>query len=76
MFAVIFEVKPKKERWNDYLDFAKFLKPELERIEGFIDNERFSSMRTQGLKAAGGERKNPVQAVSRSPDNWGILSRI
>ncbi len=25
MFAVIFEVQPKKERWTDYLDLAKYL---------------------------------------------------
>lgn len=48
MFAVIFEVRPKQERWRDYLALAKFLKPELERIEGFIDNERFGSRCTEG----------------------------
>jgi heme-degrading monooxygenase HmoA len=48
MFAVIFEVQPKTERWNDYLDLAKYLKPKLEAIEGFIDNERFESKRTKG----------------------------
>jgi heme-degrading monooxygenase HmoA len=48
MFAVIFEVQPKKERWDDYLDLAKQLKPRLEAIDGFIDNERFDSKRTQG----------------------------
>jgi heme-degrading monooxygenase HmoA len=48
MFAVIFEVQPKLERWNDYLDTARLLRPELERIEGFIDNERFRSQRTEG----------------------------
>src|ERR1700745_1816773 len=48
MFAVIFEVQPKAEKWNDYLDLAKFLKPKLESIEGFIDNERFESKRTKG----------------------------
>jgi heme-degrading monooxygenase HmoA len=49
MFAVIFEVQPKKERWNDYLELAKQLKPKLEAIDGFIDNERFGSKRTEGL---------------------------
>jgi heme-degrading monooxygenase HmoA len=49
MFAVIFEVKPKKERKDDYLAMAKTLKPELEKIDGFIDNERFGSKRTEGL---------------------------
>src|SRR6266550_7228196 len=48
MFAVIFEVQPKAGKFNDYLDLAKFLKPKLEAIEGFIDNERFESKRTKG----------------------------
>jgi heme-degrading monooxygenase HmoA len=48
MFAVIFEVQPKQERWDDYLSLAKFLKPKLEAIDGFIDNERFASKRTKG----------------------------
>jgi heme-degrading monooxygenase HmoA len=48
MFAVIFEVQPKKARWDDYLDLAKFLKPALEKIDGFIDNERFGSKRAEG----------------------------
>jgi heme-degrading monooxygenase HmoA len=43
MFAVIFEVQPKKERWDHYLGLAKQLKPKLEAIDGFIDNERFKS---------------------------------
>jgi heme-degrading monooxygenase HmoA len=49
MFAVIFEVQPKKARFDDYLSLAKFLKPALEKIDGFIDNERFGSKRTEGL---------------------------
>jgi heme-degrading monooxygenase HmoA len=48
MFAVIFEVQPKKERFGDYLNLAKLLKPKLEKIDGFIDNERFGSKRTEG----------------------------
>lgn len=48
MFAVIFEVQPKKECWDDYLALAKDLKPELEKIDGFVDNERFRSKRTEG----------------------------
>jgi heme-degrading monooxygenase HmoA len=48
MFAVIFLVEPKTERWGDYLDLAKFLKPKLEAVDGFIDNERFASLRTHG----------------------------
>ena len=48
MFAVIFEVNPKPEQWDAYLGYARSLRPELERIDGFIDNERFSSLRRQG----------------------------
>jgi heme-degrading monooxygenase HmoA len=48
MFAVIFEVLPEQGRFDDYLDLAKRLKPELEAIDGFIDNERFESRRTKG----------------------------
>ena len=49
MFAVIFEVQPKPERWDDYLALAKQLKPKLEAIDGFIDNERFAGRRNKGL---------------------------
>jgi heme-degrading monooxygenase HmoA len=45
MFAVLFEVQPKTERFDDYLALAKQLKPKLEAIDGFIDNERFRSTR-------------------------------
>src|SRR5262245_27021209 len=48
MFSVIFEVIPKKERFDDYLEHARHLKPILERIDGLIDNERFPSSRRPG----------------------------
>jgi heme-degrading monooxygenase HmoA len=48
MFAVIFEVQPKPDQWDTYLDLAKQLRPELERIEGFVENERYKSRRTKG----------------------------
>ena len=48
MFAVIFEVLPKKERFDDYLALAKQLKPKLEAIDGFIDIDRLESKRTSG----------------------------
>ncbi|HEY7578348.1 MAG TPA: antibiotic biosynthesis monooxygenase [Acetobacteraceae bacterium] len=48
MFVVMFEVQPKRERWDEYLELAKLLRPELEKIDGFIDNERFASQRTEG----------------------------
>jgi heme-degrading monooxygenase HmoA len=43
MFSVIFEVHPNDGRKDDYLDLAKHLKPILEKIDGFVDNERFES---------------------------------
>lgn len=48
MFVVIFEVQPKAERWDDYLALAKQLKPRLEAIDGFLDNDRFRSKRREG----------------------------
>ena len=48
MFVVIFEVQPKEDRRSDYLDLAKQLRPKLEAIDGFIDNERFGSKRKEG----------------------------
>lgn len=48
MFAVIFEVEPKPERWDAYLSHAAALRPELLRIDGFLDNRRFNSRRHPG----------------------------
>jgi heme-degrading monooxygenase HmoA len=48
MFAVIFEVNPKPEQRETYLGYAKLLRPELQQIDGFIENERFSSLRRPG----------------------------
>jgi heme-degrading monooxygenase HmoA len=48
MFSVIFEVCPKTEQWDAYLDNAKMLRPELERIEGFVDNIRYKSLTREG----------------------------
>jgi heme-degrading monooxygenase HmoA len=48
MFVVLFEVQPKREQWDRYLELAAMLRPELLQIDGFIDNERYSSERTEG----------------------------
>ncbi|WP_024510532.1 antibiotic biosynthesis monooxygenase [Bradyrhizobium sp. ARR65] len=48
MFSVIFEVLPAKGQKDGYLELAKHLKPILESIDGFIDNERFESRRRPG----------------------------
>ena len=44
MIAVIFEVVITSERAPRYFDLAAALRPELERVEGFISVERFESM--------------------------------
>ncbi len=48
MFAVIFEVVPAPGKQQDYLDIAAALKPELEKIDGFVSIERFSSLTNPG----------------------------
>jgi len=44
MIAVIFEVWPADGRKQTYLDIAASLKPELEKIDGFLSIERFQSL--------------------------------
>jgi heme-degrading monooxygenase HmoA len=49
MFSVLFEVQPRSGQWDSYLGYAKMLKPELERIDGFIDNVRYRSLTREGV---------------------------
>jgi heme-degrading monooxygenase HmoA len=44
MIAVIFEVWPASGRKEDYLAIAAKLKPDLEKMDGFISVERFQSL--------------------------------
>jgi heme-degrading monooxygenase HmoA len=44
MIAVIFEVWSAVGRKQTYLDIAASLKPELEKIDGFLSIERFQSL--------------------------------
>lgn len=48
MIAVIFEVWPKSERKQEYLDIAAQLRPLLDNIDGFISIERFESLSEPG----------------------------
>lgn len=48
MFAVLFEVAPRPERREDYLRHAGRLRPELEKIDGFLANERHASLEREG----------------------------
>ena len=44
MIAVIFEVWPADGQRQTYLDIAASLRPELDRIDGFLSIERFQSL--------------------------------
>jgi heme-degrading monooxygenase HmoA len=44
VIAVIFEVEPKKEGYQTYLEHAAALRPLLETVDGFISVERFQSL--------------------------------
>jgi heme-degrading monooxygenase HmoA len=48
MIAVIFEVTPAPGQQQVYLDLAASLRPELDRIDGFISIERFASLTQEG----------------------------
>ncbi|MGB8629846.1 MAG: antibiotic biosynthesis monooxygenase [Xanthobacteraceae bacterium] len=48
MFSVIFEVHPRPDQWDAYLGNAKMLRPELEQVDGFVDNIRYKSLTREG----------------------------
>jgi heme-degrading monooxygenase HmoA len=48
MFSVIFEVHPKTDKYDTYLGLARMLRPELEQVEGFVDNIRYGSLTREG----------------------------
>lgn len=48
MFSVIFEVNPRPEQWDAYLGTARMLRPELEMVDGFVDNIRYRSLTRDG----------------------------
>ena len=48
MFSVLFEVFPRDDQWDNYLANAKMLRPELEKISGFVDNIRYKSLTREG----------------------------
>jgi heme-degrading monooxygenase HmoA len=48
MIAVIFEVIPAPGRKQEYLDLAEKLRPQLEKLDGFVSIERFESLTNKG----------------------------
>jgi heme-degrading monooxygenase HmoA len=49
MLALFFEVQPKPEGYQRYLDMAAALKPQLEKIDGFISIDRYKSLAREGV---------------------------
>jgi heme-degrading monooxygenase HmoA len=48
MFSAMLEVNPIPEQFDAYLAMAKMLRPELEKIDGFVDNARYGSLTRDG----------------------------
>ena len=48
MFSAMLEVNPIPEQFDAYLGMAKMLRPELEKIDGFIDNNRYAGLTRTG----------------------------
>src|SRR5437763_13144369 len=48
MFSVLFEVHPKSDQRDADLGNAKMLRPELEQVDGFVDNIRYRSLTREG----------------------------
>jgi heme-degrading monooxygenase HmoA len=84
MIAVIFEVWLKPERRQDYFDFASALRPELEKIDGFISVERFASLTQEGKilslsfwrdeKAVAAWRKHALHREAQDAGRSGIFA--
>jgi hypothetical protein len=66
MFSVIFEVLPNKENWDDYLNNAKMLRPELEQVEGFVDNIRYKSFASSATTGSTTVVKRPSTTLMRA----------
>lgn len=48
MIIVVFEVTPRPGQGDRYFDLAAHLRPDLEKIDGFISIERFESLAQEG----------------------------
>ena len=73
MFSVLFEVYPKRDQWDAYLENAKLLRPELEQVEGFVDNIRYQSLTREGwiLSLSGWrDEKAVVRWRTKMRDCW------
>ncbi|SAK47449.1 Antibiotic biosynthesis monooxygenase [Caballeronia catudaia] len=48
MFSAMLEVNPIADQFDAYLGMANMLRPELEKIDGFMDNTRYASLTRDG----------------------------
>jgi len=73
VIAVIFEVWPAEGQTRHYLDLAAALRPELERIDGFLSVERFQSLSEPGklLSLSFWRDEEAVRAWRNTPSHRG-----
>jgi hypothetical protein len=65
MFSAMLEVNPIPAQFDAYLGMAKMLRPELEKIDGFIDNTRYGSLTREGwLLSLSSWRREVTRAVA------------
>ena len=84
MIAIIFEVQPAEGRQDTYLDHAARLRPELEKMDGFLSIERFESLTTPGKllslsfwrdeAAVAGWRNHPEHRLAQAAGRGGIFA--
>lgn len=69
MHAIIFEFWPADGRQDDYFDHVAALKPQLEKIPGFISVERFQSLTEPGklLSLSFWESEEAIQSWRELP---------
>jgi len=48
MFCGMLEVNPKSDQFESYFAMARMLRPELEKIDGFVENDRYASLTRPG----------------------------
>src|SRR3546814_10785365 len=76
MIAVIFEVWPAEGRAQEYLDIAAELRPELEKIDGFVSIERFESIYEPGKYLSLSVFRDEAAVRARSEEHTSELQSL
>jgi len=84
MIAVLFEAWPSPGEQGRYLDLAAELRPELDRIEGFVSIERYESLAQPGKllsvsfwrdeAAVAAWRNTPAHRATQAAGRRGVFS--